>query len=70
MSKFFLGVTHMASDADDGDRWRTLAAEARATADGLVDPQAKRIMRDIAKGYELLARRADARRKKDPKDSK
>jgi hypothetical protein len=59
----------MPSDADVAERWRTLAAEARRTADELTDPEAKRIMLSIAEGYEVLARRAEAR-KKDHKDSK
>ena len=59
----------MPADADVAERWRTLAAEARAAAAGLTDPEAKRIMLSIADGYEVLARRAEAR-KKDHKDSK
>ena len=53
----------MTSDAHDVVRWQTLAAEARAAAAELVDPEAKRIMLDIASGYDLLARRAEARKK-------
>jgi hypothetical protein len=59
----------MPSDADVGERWRALAAEARAAANELTDPEVKRIMLRIATGYEVLARRAEAR-KKDHKDSK
>ena len=59
----------MPSDVDVAERWRTLAAEARAAADTLVDPEAKRTLLNIAEGYERLARRAQAR-KKDRDDSK
>jgi hypothetical protein len=59
----------MPSAVDVAERWRTLAAEARAAADEMTDPEAKRIMLSIAEGYKVLARRADAR-KKDRKDSK
>ena len=59
----------MPSGADVAERWRTLAAEARAAADELTDPEAKRIMISIAVGYDVLARRAEARRK-NQKDSK
>ena len=47
---------------------RKLSAEARARADEMADPEAKRIMSSIAEGYERLARRADARKNsKNPK---
>ena len=59
----------MPSDVDVAGRWRTLAAEARATSDKMTDPQAKRTLLNIAEGYERLARRAEAR-KKDQEDSK
>ena len=59
----------MPSDVDVAERWRTLAAEARATADRMIDPEAKRTLLNIAEGYERLARRAEAR-KKDQEDSK
>ena len=59
----------MPADADVAERWRTLAAEARATAEELRDLEAKRLMLSIADGYEVLARRADTR-KKDQTDPK
>ena len=59
----------MPSEFDVGERWRTLAAEARAAADEMTDPDAKRTLLKIAEGYERLARRAEAR-KKDQEDSK
>lgn len=59
----------MSSDVDVAERWRTLAAEARAAADTLVDAEAKRTLLNIAEAYERLARRAEAR-KNNLKDSK
>ena len=59
----------MPSDVDVAERWRTLAAEARTTADKMTDPEAKRTLLNIAEGYERLARRAEAR-KKDHEESK
>ena len=50
----------MPSDIDVAEHWRTLAAEARARADEMSDPEAKRIMLSIAEGYKRLARRAEA----------
>ena len=57
----------MPSDIDVAEHWRTLAAEARARADEMSDPEAKRIMLSIAERYERLARRAEAG--KDSKNS-
>ena len=59
----------MPSDVDVVERWRTLAAEARAAANEMTDAESKRALLNIAEGYERLARRADAR-KKDQEDSK
>jgi hypothetical protein len=53
----------MPSAVDVAERWRTLAAEARATADKMTDPEAKRTLLNIAEGYERLARRAELRKK-------
>ena len=53
---------------DEEGRWRSLAAEARATAAGMMDAEAQRLMINIAAEYELLADRAKAR--KDQKHSK
>jgi hypothetical protein len=50
------------SNVDNAERWRKLAEEARAVADQLTDPGAKQIMVRIAEGYELLTRRAEARK--------
>jgi hypothetical protein len=45
----------------DAKLWRDRAGEARATAERMTDPQAKRIMLAIATGYERLAMRDDER---------
>ena len=44
---------------DDPKHWRRLAQDARATADQLDDPDAKRTMLEIAEGYEQLASLAE-----------
>jgi hypothetical protein len=69
MGGFYLGDSGMPSDSDAAERWRTLAAEARAVAEEMADPEAKRTMLSIADGYDRLARRAEAR-KKDQENSK
>lgn len=43
--------------------WRDRAEEARAHADDMKDPEAKRIMHDVADGYERLAVHAEERLK-------
>ena len=40
---------------DDPKHWRQLAQEARAAADQLDDPDARRTMLEIAESYEELA---------------
>jgi hypothetical protein len=42
-------------------RWRTLAVDAYAVAEGMTDQAAKRTMRQIALGYEHMAVQAEAR---------
>lgn len=44
---------------DDPKHWRQLAQEARASADRLDDPDAKKTMLEIAQGYEQLAALAE-----------
>jgi hypothetical protein len=44
---------------DDPKGWRQLAQDARAAADRLDDPDAKRAMLEIAEGYEQLASLAE-----------
>ena len=56
-------LASMPPDRDNPSRWWALAAEARAVAAEMIDPQARQIMLKIAEGYERLARRAEARKK-------
>jgi hypothetical protein len=58
----------MAADSDGEARWRKLAADARAVADQLTDPQSKQIMISIAQAYERLA--DFAAKRADPKHGK
>jgi len=46
---------------DDPKHWRQLAQDARAIADQLEDPDARRIMLDIAECYEQLASLAQSK---------
>jgi hypothetical protein len=41
------------------EHWRDRAQEARAMADNITDPDAKRAMLDIAESYEKIAERAE-----------
>jgi hypothetical protein len=43
---------------NDPEHWRSRAEEARAIASDLKDPEPKRIMEDIAVGYDRLAQHA------------
>jgi hypothetical protein len=54
----------MLSDEDGAARWRGMAAEARAVAAEMTDPEARQIMLSIAEAYDRLARYAEARKKK------
>lgn len=45
--------------AEDFARWSNRAEEARAIAGQFREPEARRIMLEIAKGYERLVRRAE-----------
>jgi hypothetical protein len=47
--------------SDNPEHWQDRAEEARAIADGLNDPIAKRTMQEITEGYLRLAERAEAR---------
>jgi hypothetical protein len=52
----------MATDlTDDPEHWRNRAHEARIRAGELNDPEAKRQMLGIARGYDRLAERAEGR---------
>jgi hypothetical protein len=46
---------------DDPKHWRNRAEEARTRAGEMNDPEAKRQMLGIARGYERLAERAEER---------
>jgi hypothetical protein len=50
------------------ESWRQRAAEARAIAGGMTDPDAKRTMLGVAQSYERLAERAELRTKDRGKD--
>lgn len=52
----------MPADLDDADHWWARAAEAREVAQGMTDPEAKRVMLFIAEGYKRLALHAEARK--------
>lgn len=43
------------------EHWRERAEEARTVADGIIDPEAKRSMLEIAAHYEYIAKRAEAK---------
>jgi hypothetical protein len=49
---------------DDPEHWRSRAEEARAVAEQLSDPEAKRTMLRIAADYEQLAERTELRARK------
>ncbi|HWI27458.1 MAG TPA: hypothetical protein VN668_10855 [Stellaceae bacterium] len=42
--------------------WRDRAEEARAHAESMINPSARRIMLEIAEGYEKLIRELEAER--------
>ena len=49
------------SHINDPKHWRHRAAEARAMAESLTDPEAKQQMLKVAADYEKLAERAEER---------
>jgi hypothetical protein len=51
----------MTGRTDDPRHWRDRAHEARIRASELNDPEAKRQMLGIARGYDRLAERAEGR---------
>jgi hypothetical protein len=50
----------------DHQHWRQRAEEARAVAEQMADPEARRMMLNIADGYDKLAQRAEERMGKLP----
>jgi hypothetical protein len=46
---------------EDPEHWRTRAEEARINAQAVRDPEAKRMLLDVAASYERLADRAGER---------
>ena len=46
---------------NDAKHWRERAEEARATAEQISDPEARRKMHEIAESYARLAQRAEER---------
>jgi hypothetical protein len=55
----------MSRAADDEQRWRELADEARHAAEQMTDPEARRALLFIAAAYERLARSANRRKDHD-----
>lgn len=51
----------MSTLLDDAEHWWSRAEEARTIAEFMSDPEARRIMFDIAEGYDRLAERAAER---------
>jgi len=45
----------------DADHWRERAEEVRTVGEGLVDPECRRMMLEVASDYDKLAKRADER---------
>jgi len=48
---------------DDAEHWRKRAKEARALAERMTDLESRRMILEIAKSYDELAARAEARNK-------
>ena len=46
---------------NDSEHWRDRAEEARGIAENMADPEANRMMLDIASGYDRLAEHAEKR---------
>jgi hypothetical protein len=50
------------STTNDPEQWRNRAREARAEAERMADPEARRQLIEIAATYEQLARLADGKK--------
>jgi hypothetical protein len=55
------GKQHVQSEPLDEEHWLERAREAYALADRMVHPEAKRLMREIAAGYQRLAQSTEER---------
>jgi hypothetical protein len=56
----------MAGESPKAKRYREMAAKARADAEKVTVPQAKRVLLDVGEGYEKMADTLDANaRRKD-----
>jgi hypothetical protein len=55
------GDAEMKTLLDDAEHWWSRAEETRTIAEIMTDPDAKRIMFDIAEGYDRLAECAEER---------
>jgi hypothetical protein len=51
-------MSFMVSSLNVPDHWHQRAIEAREQAEKLTDPEAKRLMLEVAETYEKLAKRA------------
>ena len=58
-----LGVCFKAMMNDDAEYWRKRAEETRTMAELTGDPEARRIMLNLAATYDAIARRAEACRR-------
>ena len=56
MAKIPLGLLN------DAKHWQDRAEEARVHADQMSDPEARRMMLEVAAGYDKLAKRAEQKR--------
>jgi hypothetical protein len=55
------GIPHVPSATPDEDYWLERAREAYALSNQMVYPEAKRLMREIAAGYQRLAQSTEER---------
>jgi hypothetical protein len=56
-----MGKASVPALSKDQNHWEQRAKEARALAEHIADPVAKRAMLEIAASYEKIAKRAEAR---------
>ena len=56
-----LGYNVMSDVVDKLEHWRKRAEEARTTANGMSDPDAKRVMLAVVASYEEVVKRAESR---------